>query len=68
MKITYTVGSRAGLTAEVDTETGTWMVAKRRAIAVQDTPSEGDGEPRVKRKYTRRAPTTGKGEDKGTED
>ena len=68
MKITYTVGARAGLTAEVDAETGAWMVSKRRAVEVPaptEPPVEGTSEPRVKRKYVRKAPT--EGGSKGTE-
>lgn len=69
MRITYTVGARAGLVAEVDDETGAWMVSKRRAVEVPavQPPVEGTPEPRVKRKYVRRAPTEGT-TDKGTED
>lgn len=56
MKITYTVGKESGRTVEVDTEVGEWLVDKRRAVAVDETPVEATEAPRVKRKYTRRAP------------
>lgn len=58
MKIQYTVGKRSGQSEEVDTATGEWLIDKRRAVAVQEAPIETPSEPRVKRKYTRRAPST----------
>jgi len=58
VKIQYTVGKRSGQSEEVDTATGEWLIDKRRAVAVQEAPTEAPSEPRVKRKYTRRAPTT----------
>lgn len=72
MRIRYTVGTRAGNVADVDAETGLWMVAKRRAIevpAAQDDPSQGGSETRPKRKYTRRVPAaspSGKGAEAST--
>ena len=57
MKIQYTVGSRSGTIAEVDQGIGQWMVDKRRAVAVSEAPVEAAEAPRVKRKYTRKAPT-----------
>jgi len=57
MIIKYTVGSRAGRVTEVDDVTGRWMVDKRRAVEVApEPPEQGVEVPRVKRKYTRRAP------------
>lgn len=62
MRIRYTVGTRAGNVADVDAETGLWMVAKRRAIevpAAQDGPSPGGSETKPKRKYVRKVPASG---------
>lgn len=71
MKITYTVGARTGQTVDVDVTTGEWMIEKRRAVAVvEELATEVVEAPRVKRKYTRRAPSkaTEDSATEGTED
>lgn len=68
MKVQYTVGKRTGQIEDVDTSTGEWLIDKRRAVAVEEPQEQTPEAPRVKRKYTRRAPTTQTPEESSVED